>query len=147
MNSFEVQIDKFVKATKEKMLAVVKNSIQDIVNDAQTPVEQADKKPVKNDGKMPVDTGFLRASASAALNQLPQGETLGRKRKKGETGVLYQYSGDFLPLVLGKMKIGDTFYFGWAAVYANKQNMYHGFLDSAVDKWAETVKKNCKELK
>lgn len=139
MNSFEVQIDKFVKATKEKMLAVVKNSIQDVVNDAQTPVEQA--------GKMPVDTGFLRASASAALNQLPQGETLGRKREKGETGVLYQYSGDFLPLVLGKMKIGDTFYFGWAAVYANKQNMYHGFLDSAVDKWAETVKKNCKELK
>lgn len=50
MVDFNVVIDKFVADSKEKMLAVVKNSIQEVVQDAQTPIAKG--------GKMPVDTGF-----------------------------------------------------------------------------------------
>lgn len=141
-DTFEAQIDKFVADTKAKMLAVLKNSIQEIARDA--------SKPVVDGGKMPVDTGFLRKSGIGTLNEIPVGEIKGRRRLEGENGVLPEYKfndGNFLHDVLSRMKIGDVFYFGWTAEYAEKQELYHGFLDSAVDKWVEIVNTQVGRLK
>lgn len=143
VDSFNAIMDKFVADSKDKMLKVVKNSIKEVVEDAQ--------RPVKEGGKMPVDTGFLRLSGHSQLNQIPKGEIRGRHRKKGEEGVLPEYAmpdnADYILPILAKMKIGDTFYFGWTAVYALKQEIYHGFMESAVMKWKEIVDNQIRRLK
>lgn len=141
-DTFEAQIDKFVADTEAKMLAVLKNSIQQVAKEA--------SKPVKRGGKMPVDTGFLRKSGAGALNEIPTGETKGRKRQEGEMGVLPEYKFDesnFLHDILARMEIGDVFYFGWTAEYAEKQELYNGFLKSAVDRWNEIVNAQVRRLK
>lgn len=139
VDKFDAQIDKIIANTKEKMLAVVKNSIQEVVDDAQTPVKEG--------GRMRVDTGFLRSSGVSELNKIPSGPTEGRKREQGEAGVLYKYNKDFLIPILAKMKIGDKFYFGWTAKYAAVRELYDGFMETAVMKWSEIVENQVRRLK
>lgn len=127
--TFEKQVNAFVTKTQEKLLAAAKNAIRKVVIEAQTTLDDG--------GKMHVDTGFLRWSGSASLNQIPAGLSKGRKRENGEEGVLPEYAlseegGRMLNEALTNMKIGDTFYFGWTAVYAPKREMYDGFMASAV---------------
>lgn len=141
-NNFDVQMDKIVADTKEKMFAVVKNSIQEVVQDAQTPVAKG--------GLMRVDTGFLRSSGVAALNEMPSGPTEGRKRLPNETGVLPEYKYDeknFLIPILSKMKIGDKFYFGWTAKYATIRELFDGFMEVAIMRWGEIVDEQIRRLK
>lgn len=143
MADFNAAIDRIVAKTQENMLTVVKNSVQELVQDAQTPVAKG--------GKMPVDTGFLRFSATAALNHVPSGETLGRDRLSGEEGVLPDYAIDdnasYITDTLVKMKIGDVFHFGWTAIYARRQEIYNGFMESAVMNWQKIVDNQVRRLK
>lgn len=143
IHSFEVAIDSFVNVSKEKMLDVIKQSVQEIVVDAQTPIAEG--------GKMPVDTGFLRWSGAASINHIPSGLTEGRKRSEGEVGVLPEYARDkeasYISDLLIKLKIGDTFYFGWTAIYAEKQETYNLFMTSAVKNWKQIVEKNVRRVR
>jgi hypothetical protein len=86
---------------------------------------------------MPIDTGFLRWSGVAKLNEVPSGKGEGRLRQPGEKGILSEYvdfeRGGVLNGVLSKLKIGDTFYWGWTARYAKYQEMNSGFLISALE--------------
>lgn len=138
-SNFKANVDKFILDTEDRIMAVVKKSIDDLVKDA--------SKPVKDGGRMPVDTGFLRLSGTGAINQLPEGEGKGRERQPGETGVIYKSdpSGSILPL-LQKLKWGDTFYYGWTAVYANVQNVRYAFLDSPAQNWYYYIKKNTQQF-
>lgn len=143
MSNFEEVIDKFVINTEAKLLAVVRTAIQSTVEEAQTPRPKG--------GKMPVDTGFLRWSGLASLNARPSGQGKGRERSASESvGPLAEYStprGDILARVLGEMKIGDSFYWGWTAIYARKQEAYNGFLDSAVANFKTHVAKAVAEFR
>ena len=142
-SNFSATIDKFVNKTEEKILAVMKNSVQELVEEA--------SRPERAGGKMHVDTGFLRASGVAALNDIPVGPTEGRKRSSGEEGVLPEYAkynpSSSVGAVLADMKMGDTFYFGWTARYALYRELYDGFLKSACDNWQLIVNKNIRRLK
>lgn len=143
-DSFDAVIDKVVANSKEKMLAVVKNSIKEVVLEAQTPIDDG--------GKMKVDTGFLRASGQAKLNQIPSGLIRGRHRSSTDgEGVLPEYviseNADYILPTLAKMKIGDTFYFGWTAVYAIQQEIYRGFMESAVMNWQQIVDAQIRRLR
>lgn len=133
-------IDKFIVNTEELMLDVVKNSIQDLVEEATIPV--------KAGGKMPVDTAFLRKSGTGAINELPVGETEGRRRMPGEVGELYESNpSEDVKSILAKLKLGDTFYYGWTARYAIYQEFKHGFLVSACAKWQNFIDNNIRKLK
>lgn len=138
--SFTSVIDKFVDNTEELMLDVVKDATQDLIQEMSTPVQAG--------GKMPVDTGFLRLSGSGSINQLPVGETEGRKRLPGEVGVLYQSNpSESVVSTLIKLKLGDTFYYGWTARYAIYQEFKHGFLTSACMKWQNFINNSIRKLK
>lgn len=142
--TFEKQIKEITKRTQELLLAATKNAIRKVVIEAQTPV--------KKGGKMRVETGFMRWSGSAALNQIPSGLGRGRVRKPGEVGVLPEYNlseegGRMLNGVLANMKIGDTFYFGWTAVYAPKWEMVDGFMSSAVNNFSFHFDNEVRRLK
>lgn len=138
MDKFEQTIDKFVINTQERLLAVVRTSIQATVEEAQT-------------SKMPVDTGFLRWSGVATLNSLPMGDSSGRRRRSGENGVLPEYSdgkrGGILSKTLAELKIGDTFYWGWTARYAKYQEMRRGFLETALMNFKSHVDRAVSEFK
>lgn len=140
---FSVKMDKIVANTKEKMFAVFKDSFQDLIEDASTPV--------KAGGKLRVDTGFLRSTGSGAINAVPMGESEGRKRLPGEVGVLPEYATyDFKPslqALLIKMKSEDTIYWGWSANYARYREFYDGFLISACQNWKTYVDNNTRRLK
>ena len=128
---------------KKKMFAVFKDSCQDLIEEASTPVNAG--------GKMRVDTGFLRSTGSGAINAVPRGESEGRKRLPGEIGVLIEYK-DYnftssLQSLLLKMKPNDIIYWGWSAFYAPIRELYDGFLISACENWKNYVDNNTRRLK
>lgn len=132
--NFKVALDKIIVDTREKFMAVIKESIQDLVREASEPVDSG--------GRMPVVTGFLRSSGAAAINQMPEGEIRGERDKT--------YPSDpsgAVSVILPKLKDGDTFIFGWSAIYAQAINEKYGFLDSACQKWSDIVRKNVERLK
>lgn len=122
---FETVVDKFVINTEKKMLIVVKESIEAVIEDAQTTTE--------NGGKMRVDTGFLRNSGLGQVGTMPSGPSERNPRSK------YAWTTDQLGVVLASMKMGDAFYFGWTAKYARHREVFDGFLDSAAQRWQSHV--------
>jgi hypothetical protein len=126
-------VDSFVRATKERLTAVVRSSVQDLVNEIQTPVAKG--------GKMRVDTGFLRSSGKLSLTGMPSG------LPRGEADQKYDFSPVSSISVLSQFKIGDTIYFGWTANYAIYREAYDGFLASGVQNWQQIVNKNARILK
>jgi hypothetical protein len=140
---FSVKMDKIIANSKEKMFAVFKDSFQDLIEEASTPVDAG--------GKMRVDTGFLRSTGSGAINAVPRGESEGRKRLPGEIGILPEYSNyDFtksLQSLLLQMKPNNTIYWGWSANYAKYRELYDGFLISACENWKNYVDNNTRRLK
>ena len=124
-NDFETTVDKFVIDTQAKLLAVARQSIQDLVEDIQTPVAKG--------GKMRVDTGFLRSSGLSSLNAPPSGPT------EGDRNGAYVWSGEPVNITLATMEIGDAFYFGWTARYARYREVYDGFLESGLRNWQRYV--------
>ena len=133
---FTTKIDEIVVNTQARLLAVVRTAISNVVDDAQTPVAKG--------GKMRVDTGFLRSTGLADVGKVPIGPSVSPdhattqypRRGKAQS---YTYDGQFLNIALSKMKIGDTFYFGWTANYAKYREAYDGFLESALQKWQTHV--------
>lgn len=140
---FSVKLDKIIDNAEKKMFAVFKDSFQDVIEEASTPVGAG--------GKLRVDTGFLRSTGSGALNAIPEGESEGRKRLPGEIGILSDYSNynftSSLQSLLLQMKPDDTIYWGWSANYAPVREFYDGFLVSACQNWKTYVDKNTRRLK
>lgn len=126
MANFSVgDLRSWASKTEIRMEAVVKTSLQDAVDEMQEPRAKG--------GRMPVDTGFMRNSAGAALNALPS--------SNGD------YSQGATAVVINRLKIGDTFYFGWAANYAPFMNNRYGFLDLPVQNWDNIVIKAIKKVR
>lgn len=123
--SFQTAVDNFIIDSEKKMLAVVRSAISDTVDEMQTPTAKG--------GKMRVDTGFLRSSGLGSLAGMPSGPGRGEKAQK------YQWESGALAPLLAKMKIGDSFYWGWTANYAKYREAYDGFLESALMNWQKRV--------
>lgn len=129
--TFEADVRLMINNAKQNLLIVAQASIQDVVNAAQLARAKG--------GRMPIDTGFLRASGQGSFTGLPTGPTI------GESKVKFFYDDGSSPsytVQLTGLKLGGTFYFGWTAVYAKYMNNYYGFLDVAVQRWQEFVDKN-----
>lgn len=127
MRDLQTKIDEFVINSNERMLAVVRQSISEVVEESQTPIAKG--------GRMRVKTGFLRASGTAALNALPSGPSKGDPKKS------YTWMGESVNTVLAQIKIGDVFFFGWTARYAKIREVYDGFLETSLQNWQSHVDK------
>lgn len=124
-------IEEFVTKSEARLLAVMRNSLQDITNDMQTPVAKG--------GRMRVKTGFLRASGRASLEGFPTGPNI---RPKDALDNSFEYDGQSVVSTLVDMKLGDTFYFGWTANYAATRELYDGFLETSIQNWQQYVNAN-----
>lgn len=134
-------IEEFVRKSEARVLAVIRNSLQDVTEMAQTPTAKG--------GRMRVDTGFLRASGRAALGSMPSGPNVKpADAPVGQyTGIYDNWSGESVQAVLVDMKLGDTFFFGWTANYAETRELYDGFLVSATQDWQNIVNRNSERFR
>jgi hypothetical protein len=133
MLNFSAQVADIVRRNEAKCDALVKASIQDVVEDAQTPVAKG--------GRMRVDTGFLRASGQMSLTGMPTGPT------RNESGAPVAASDANVFATLAGVNAGDTVYYGWTAAYAAAREFHDGFLSGALQKWQQIVNKNAELLK
>ncbi|WP_226780343.1 hypothetical protein [Oceaniglobus trochenteri] len=92
---------KWTAKAKRNVALVVKQSIQDVSEIAQTPKAKG--------GRLPVDKGFLRNSYSSGLN--------------GSTSLTGPAA--YVATVAG-MEMGDTFSAGWTVAYARR--VHSGFV-------------------
>lgn len=134
--SFTQQVEEMVGDTKEAMVGVVRASIGDVINQAQRAVAKG--------GRMPVKTGFLRASGRSSLTGWPTGPDRNDKKLPFKSSETYSDS-SFVRVSLASLDIGDTFYFGWSADYALAINVRYGFLDTALQNWPSIVNKRARE--
>lgn len=137
---FAGQVDSWVNECKDRLGKVMRQSIQDTIDDAQTTRAKG--------GRMPVDTGFLRASGKASLTGMPYGETRGERKEPNSYPSAEIYSSEpSVNLALSQFDIGMVLSFGWTAEYAQVREAYDGFLIGAVQNWQDTVKRNAEKLK
>lgn len=129
-------IEDIVRVSEKRMIALMRQSLSDVIDNAQTAVAKG--------GRMRVDTGFLRASGQPSLTGMPQGPSRGERKEPGS----YPYDeGSRVTAVLGEMKFGATFFFGWTAAYARYREVYDGFLEGALQHWGRIVAFNTDEIR
>ncbi len=127
VKTFTAQLEDFADKTADTLEAVAKQSIQDVFEEAQTPVAQG--------GRMPVDTGFLRNSLQAGLN--------------GTTSLT---GPDAYVLAVAGMELGDVVFGGWTAEYAvhvefgAQGRPARAFMRSAAQQWQDIVNRNAKAV-
>lgn len=133
--SFAAQVDDWVKATEQRMTAVFRESTQRVVEQAQA--------------RIPIDTGFARASVQVSLEAMPPI----MPSNKGVKGAAYPYEGAVIALTLADAEIGDTIYVGWTAAYALALEYGHskqapaGFVRLAAQNWQQIVAQVAEEAK
>lgn len=123
---FIADVEAFADKTKDQMLRVAKQSIQDTVKHAQTPVSKG--------GDMPVDTGTLRNSLVTSV-----------RGADGPAGP------DSFVLGLSNLTLGDSFSVAWTADYAIPRHYAVGvgqggglWRDKAAQRWSGYVEKNAR---
>ena len=124
---FGAQISDWARKSEARMLAVLRESTQRVVSKAQS--------------RIPVDSGFARASIQASLSGMPPVGS--GKPAKGQS---YAYNGGAVVGVIAQAKIGDVIHVGWTANYAgvlengHSQQAPSGFVAISVMEWAAIVR-------
>ncbi len=134
---FRADVDEWVKAAPERVLAVFRESTQRVGSMAAEGV--------------PVDTGFARASVQASLSAMPQIDP----GAKGSKGSSYDASGSFaeMSLTINNATLSDTIYIGWTANYiqylewGHSQQAPAGFVGIAASQWPVIVQRVVAEAK
>lgn len=139
MTEFSASIASWVAKSEKLIEAVVKESSQRVVNEMQ--------KSRASGGRIPVDTGFLRASLVPSINVTAV--TL----RENAGGVVSGDPDSQVALKLAGMKLGDTFYAVYGANYAAAVNYGSqgrapaGFVEGATSQWSTIVNSVTIELK
>lgn len=126
--SFTASVQAFADKTAARMRDVMRESVQDMMDIAQTPKAQG--------GRMPVDTGFLRNSVASGLN-----------------GAFGPAGPDSYELTIAGMDLGDVARFAWTADYAIHQELGtskmagNHFVGSAAAQWPQIVERNAARVK
>lgn len=127
LGNFSATVDAWVQKSEKRMLAVFQQSAQKTASLAQE--------------RIPVDTGFARASVRASLSSMPPIES--GKSNPGSGSVPYD-PGSITAVIAGA-KLGQTIYIGWTANYVGLLEMGHskqapsGFVRLAAMQWQQTV--------
>lgn len=140
---FSVEIDEWAKATLKRQLAIFHESTKRLVSKAQS--------------RVPIDTGFARASVRGSTRSMPpidQSKSApfipGRKPR---SGAVYSYDrGDITAVIIGA-KLGDVIYVGWTANYVPYLEKGHskqapsGFVAISAMEWPQIVREVIEQAK
>lgn len=130
--TFAASVNAYVRKASHRMEAVFKQSVQEVAIQANVPVAQG--------GNMRVDTGFLRNSQVAALNEEPSGPSKNGDDPQGNPDA-------DVAMVISQASVGDVIWVGWSANYARHREYQDGFLDSALQDWQKIVRRNAARAK
>ena len=139
-NTFAAKIDAWARKSETRMRAIVRESAQRVFNEANIVGPSVANPGGGEGGKMPVDTGFLRASFVVDIGSMPAGPS------RGAPGGSYAADTSYT-LKLKGMKLGDTVYGGWSAQYAVYMEHRYGFMRSAAQNWQPIVAAVVQEAK
>lgn len=123
--TYSAKVDAWIGKSRQRMLAVFRSSVQQVINDAQLPAAKG--------GNMRVDTGFLRASGAASLTGVPSGPS------RADASGSFEYDAGSVDLVILGAGLRDTIWFGWTAQYARAREKEDGFLRLAAQGWQQAV--------
>ncbi|AWN47132.1 hypothetical protein DK419_13095 [Methylobacterium terrae] len=141
MADFLSQVTDWVRETEGRIKAAFQESAQRVIEDMQR--------------RVPVDTGFLRASLQVS-NTVP----VPADRSANE-GTAYTYNPNAAALVIAGAKIGSTLYASYTAVYAARVNygfvgtdalgrtynqQGRHFIELALQRWPQIVDEVCRDL-
>lgn len=140
MSSFAATVNQWVAKCERRTAAVVKESAQRVIATAQEVGPSVANPDSVGTGKMPVATGFLRASLVAQIGSMPAGPTQG-----GTTA--YRYDDGMVTMTIVGMRLGDTLFAGWSAQYAPIMEQRYGFMRSAAQGWQRIVREVTDEAK
>ena len=119
-------IDDWVLKTERRMLAVTRQSTQTLVELCQA--------------RIPVDTGYARASIQASLESMPPINP----NSRGQKDQTYD-PGGAVSAVIASAPLGETIYVGWTASYVGFLENGHskqapaGFVRVSVLEWPQIV--------
>lgn len=140
MTSFSKQVGAFRDKARKRSLAIFRESAQRLFHQANRSRDDG--------GRLPVDTGFLRASMVASKSGVPSGPGRGRARKAGETGLLYSSPlGQPVELVILSAQLGETIWAGWSANYSPFMEERYGFFRTGAQNWQNIVNEVTVEAK
>ena len=153
MNKFGKQVEAFVKETNLRLRLVLREAVQETISKAQRVMIRSDASPEAvlqsalegGDGRMPVITGFLRASILATIDKVPSGQSDNPGKEEFSVG---SYVGEPVSVALLKWDPNrdETLYVGWTAHYAKYVEAHRGFMQGAVELWDVNVKKAVKKV-
>ncbi|SFH52466.1 hypothetical protein [Ensifer sp. OV372] len=139
--SFSAAVAQWADKVEGAVEAVFKESVQEVVEEMQTPVGQG--------GRMRVDTGFLRASLLASSTSMPAIKA----SSKPVEGSAYTPNFSQVEAVIAGSDIGDTLYFGYTASYAGHREYgsngqpADGFVRMAAQNWPIIVDRKAAEFR
>jgi len=132
-------VSKFIGKTERRTEAIVKQSVQDLIEFVQLPTGKG--------GRMRIDTGFLRSTGQASLTGMPTGPS----RPTSDEKVFYDDGSGEVPdtviLTIVRFKLGDRIWFGWTANYAKYREGHDAFLRLGVQNWQAIVDNNVRLMK
>ncbi|WP_416355556.1 HK97 gp10 family phage protein [Aureimonas phyllosphaerae] len=174
MKSFAAQVSEWAHKVEGAVEVVFRESAQEVVSEAQRPgpsvastradikaglgtIGRGKKKraiagPVPaagQGGRLPVDTGFLRASLRASTTAPPPIDS----QFVPADGKKYAFDESSIEAVIAGAEIGQTLYFGYTAAYARAMEYGSGggpayaFVRTVAQKWPSIVDAKAAELK
>jgi hypothetical protein len=140
MSKLAATMDAWARKCERRMTAIIQESSQRVIQAAQEVGPSVANPGGTGTGKMPVDSGFLRASMVAQVGSMPAGPT------HGGTST-YRYDEGTVVMTIAGMKLGDTLYAGWTAEYARWMEVRYGFARSAAQQWQGIVNQVTEEAR
>jgi hypothetical protein len=134
-DNFSATVDAWARKSEKRMLAIFHQATQKTVSIAQS--------------RVPVDTGFARASVRASTSAMPPIDGSAHGGKGGS----YSYDGSEVVLTIVGAELGQTIYIGWTASYmlplehGHSKQAPSGFLRLAALQWSQTVSEVVQEAK
>ena len=132
--TFADQVSEWVEAVEGATEAVFREAVQDLFETAQTPVGAG--------GRLPLDTGYLRASFQVSTTAMPPISTSARPAN----GQSYSYTGQEVTAVLATAQLGVTVFGGYTASYAPfvefgaRGRAPAAFVRTAAQRWPQIVR-------
>lgn len=140
--SFSAAVSEWVAVSERRMEVVFKESAQDVISEMQE-VGPSEANPDSfGTGRMPVDTGFLRASLQAAINSPATGMEFREPLSKD-----IKYDPSPVALVIAGAKLGDAIFATYAASYAPQMEYRYGFVRLAAQNWQKIVNRRAAIVK
>lgn len=139
--TFSESVSAWVRKSEARQAAVIRESVQRVLEVAQTPGPSVANPGGGRGGAMPIDSGFLRASL---VIQIGNGSALA-PREKPPGNATYDPVVDLAAAALREAAPGDKIVAAWTANYSIFAENKYAFARLAAQQFPQIVAKVCRE--